>query len=126
MSAIRQQVIYRAACLHEMIQTCWREEAKTARRAALHARVCSRQAMKADLSNFACMLLLGLLKGGRLIALVMQPHGEDDPNPHVGKRTHSYRMAFAFSSFAFIDTAWPMVHFASSARRIDAKRCARV
>ena len=30
MSAIEQQVIGRAACLHEMIQTCWREEAKTA------------------------------------------------------------------------------------------------
>ena len=71
MSAIGQQVIGRAACLHEMIQTCCWEEAKTARHGALHARVCGRQAMKAALGNFACMLLLGLLKGGRLIALVM-------------------------------------------------------
>src|SRR5258708_10730414 len=29
------------------------------------------------LSHSACMLLLCLLKGGRLIALVMQPHGKD-------------------------------------------------
>src|SRR6266550_4038364 len=102
MSAIGQQVIGRAACLPEMIQTCCRGEAKTARRGALHARVCCRQAIKAALGNFACMLLLGLLKGGRLIALMTHPHGEDDPNPHVGKRAHGYRMAFAFSSFALV------------------------
>src|SRR6266550_7364535 len=61
MSAIGQQVRCRAACLHEMIQTCCRQEAKTARRGALHARMCCRQTMKAALGNFACMLLLGLL-----------------------------------------------------------------
>src|SRR5438874_11934903 len=102
MSAIGQQVICRAACLQEMIQRCCREEAKTARHGALHARVCCRQAMKAALGNFACMLLLGLLKGGRLIALMMQPHGEDDPDPHIGQCSYRHRMAFAFSSFALI------------------------
>src|SRR6266852_3382230 len=54
------------------------------------------------LSHSACMLLLCLHKGGRLIALVMQPHGKDDPDPHVGKRTHGDRMAFAFRPFALV------------------------
>ncbi len=52
------------------------------------------------LSRSACMLLLCVLKGGRLIALVMQPHGKDDPDPHIGKRAHGDRMAFAFCSLA--------------------------
>ena len=54
------------------------------------------------LSRFACMLPLRLLKGSRLIAVVMHPHGEDDPDPHIGKGTDSHRMAFAFSSFAVV------------------------
>jgi hypothetical protein len=46
------------------------------------------------------MLLLRLLKGGQLRAVVMHPHGEDDPDPHIGKRSYRHRMAFAFRSFA--------------------------
>jgi hypothetical protein len=102
MSAIGQKVICLAVCLHDMIKTGCIEDAKTARSVALHARVCCSQAMKAALCNFACMLLLGLLKGGRLIALVTHPQSKNDPGPHVGKRPHGYRMAFAFSSFALI------------------------
>src|SRR5260221_12004746 len=54
------------------------------------------------LSRWACMLLLCVLKGGRLIAAVMQPHGKDDPDPHIGKRSNRYRMAFAFCSLALV------------------------
>lgn len=54
------------------------------------------------LSRSVSMLVLCVLKGGRLIALVMQPHGKDDPDPHISKRTHGDRMTFAFSSFALI------------------------
>src|SRR5260370_15314377 len=49
------------------------------------------------LGRWACMLLLCVLKGGRLIAAMMQPHGKDDPDPHIGKRSDRYRMAFAAS-----------------------------
>ena len=35
------------------------------------------------LGGFTCMLPLRLLKGSALIALVMDPYGEDDPDPHV-------------------------------------------
>ncbi len=59
------------------------------------------------LSGFACMLLLCLFKGGRLIALVMQPHGEDDPDPHIGQCSYCHRMAFAFSSFALVIVSGP-------------------
>src|SRR5450755_5135326 len=48
------------------------------------------------------MLLLRMLKGSRLIALPMEPHGKDDPDPDVGKCSYSNGMAFAFSSFALI------------------------
>ena len=59
------------------------------------------------LSRSACMLLLCVLKGGRLIAVVMGPHGKDDPDPHIGKRSHRDRMAFAFSSLALVIVAGP-------------------
>ena len=59
------------------------------------------------LSRSACMLLLRVLKGGHLVALVMQPHGEDDPDPYIGKRSHRHRMALAFSSFALIIVSGP-------------------
>ena len=54
------------------------------------------------LSCSACMLLLRMLKGGHLVALVMHPHGEDDPDPDVSKRSNRYAMAFAFSTLALV------------------------
>ena len=54
------------------------------------------------LRRSANMLVLRVLKGGRLIALVMQPHGKDDPDPHIGKRAHGDRVAFAFGSLALV------------------------
>ncbi len=59
------------------------------------------------LSGSACMLALCLLKGGRLIVLVMLPHGKDDPDPDIGKRSYSDRMAFAFGSLALIIICGP-------------------
>src|SRR5205807_5743075 len=50
----------------------------------------------------ACMPLLCGLKGDRLIAAVMEPHGKDDPDPHIGKRSERYRMTFAFSALALV------------------------
>ena len=54
------------------------------------------------LSRWACMLLLCGLKGDRLIAAVMDPHGKDDPDPDIGQCSHGYRMTFAFSALALV------------------------
>ena len=59
------------------------------------------------LSRSACMLVLRVLKGGHLVALVMHPHGEDDPDPDISKRSNRYAMAFAFSTFALVIGAGP-------------------
>ena len=60
-----------------------------------------------SLSCSACMLLLRVLKGGHLVALVMHPHGEYDPDPHISKRSNRDAMAFAFSTFALVIGAGP-------------------
>src|SRR6266581_54699 len=80
----------------------WACQVESQKNAGVLALVEREQHELGPLSRSACMLLLCVLKGGRLIALVMQPHGKDDPDPHVGKRSHGDRMAFAFSSFALI------------------------
>src|SRR6266571_3399647 len=59
------------------------------------------------LSRLACMLALRLLKGGALIAAMMQPHGKDDPDPHIGQRPDSHCMAFAFSSLTLVIVPGP-------------------
>src|SRR2546425_8382304 len=66
-----------------------------------------RQRPQKPLSRSACMLLLCLLKGGRLIGLVMHPHGKDDSDPHIGKRSDRHRMAFAFCSLALVIVSGP-------------------
>src|SRR5260370_10720976 len=60
-----------------------------------------------QLSGSARMLVLGLLKSSCLIALVMLPHGKDDPDPDIGKRSYGYRMAFAFGSLALVIVSGP-------------------
>ena len=60
-----------------------------------------------QLSGSACMLVLGLHKGSRLIALVMLPHGKDDPDPDIGKRSYGDGMAFAFGSLALVIVSGP-------------------
>jgi hypothetical protein len=59
------------------------------------------------LGRSACMLLLRVLKGSRLIAAPMGPQGKDDPDPDIGKRSHGNGMAFAFSSFALVGLFGP-------------------
>ena len=59
------------------------------------------------LSRSARMLPLSLLQGGPLIALMMEPHGENDPDPHIGKRSDSHRMAFALCSLAEVLVSGP-------------------
>ena len=54
------------------------------------------------LSRSVSMLVLCVLKGGRLIAAATGPYGKDDPDPHIGKRAHGDRMAFAFGSLALV------------------------
>src|SRR5260221_2401438 len=49
------------------------------------------------LGRWACMLLLRVLKGGRLIGEVTKPDRKDDSDPHIGKRTYRHGMAFAAS-----------------------------
>jgi hypothetical protein len=55
----------------------------------------------------ACMLLLCGLKGDRIIAAVMEPHGKEDPDPDIGKRSYGDGMAFAFGSLAEVLVSGP-------------------
>ena len=48
------------------------------------ARLARKEPGQQLLGRWACMLLLCDLKGSRLIAAVMEPHGKDDPDPHIG------------------------------------------
>jgi hypothetical protein len=65
------------------------------------------QCHQKPLSRSARMLPLSLLKGGRLIALMMDPHGENDPDPYIGKRSDSHRMAFTLCSLALVIVSGP-------------------
>jgi hypothetical protein len=59
------------------------------------------------LSGLACMKLACLLKGGCVIALVVLPHGKDDPDPDVGQCSYCHRMAFAFISLPLVIVGSP-------------------
>jgi len=59
------------------------------------------------LSRWACMLLLSMLKGHGFIAGPLDPHGKDDPHPHVSQRTDRNGVAFAFCAFAVIIVSGP-------------------
>ncbi len=61
----------------------------------------------AALCRSASMQLLCQLKRRRLVAAVVGPHREDDPDPNVGKCSHGHCMAFALSSFALIIGSGP-------------------
>ena len=56
----------------------------------------------AALSSSARMLLLCLLKGGNLITAVVQPHGKDDPGPHIRQSAYRHRVTFAFCPFSLV------------------------
>jgi len=70
--------------------------------AGFFARLEMKQPDQYLLGRSACMLPLSALKGDRLIAAVMEPHGKDDPDPHIGKRSERYRMTFALSALALV------------------------
>jgi hypothetical protein len=59
------------------------------------------------LGGSASMLLLRLFKGHGFIAGALDPHGKDDPHPHVGQRTYRHGVAFAFCAFAVIIVSGP-------------------
>jgi hypothetical protein len=117
MSSTRHEPVYHAApgCqaaslsltaprLRGLLWACQVESPKNAGFLACLERMHRQQK---PLSRSACMLLLCLLKGGRLRALVMHPDGKDDPDPHIGQRSDSYRMAFAFRSLALVIISGP-------------------
>ena len=59
------------------------------------------------LGGSASMLLLRLLKGHGFITGPLDPHGKDDPHPHVSQRTDRNGVAFAFCAFAVILVSGP-------------------
>jgi hypothetical protein len=81
---------------------CWACQVESQKNAGFLARIERDQHEVKPLSRFACMLPLRLLKDGALIAAMMDPHSKDDPDPHIGQRTDSHRMAFAFRSLPLI------------------------
>src|SRR5712692_1086694 len=74
---------------------------------SLHFTTCPSASLGFALGSSAGMLVLCPLKGGCLIALVMHPHGKDDPDPDIGKCSHGHGMAFAFRSFALVIVSGP-------------------
>src|SRR5712692_10210456 len=90
MSVTGHNPVIHAVCLRGVIKTGRMESASVARHGALDAQEHSGLQTDGALSNSACMLVLGLLKGGCLIALVMEPHGKNDPDPHEGSRPYSH------------------------------------
>src|SRR6266567_3404820 len=93
-----------ASRLRGLFWACQVESQKTA---GFFARLERMQGHRRHLSYSACMLLLCLLKGGRLIASVMQPHGKDDPDPHIGKGSDRHAMAFPFCPLALVVVVGP-------------------
>src|SRR5262245_53106489 len=53
------------------------------------------------------MQTLCMLKGCSLVGCAMIPHGKDDPDPQIGKGSHSNGVTFAFSSLALIIVQCP-------------------
>src|SRR5437764_2824342 len=60
-----------------------------------------------QLGSSACVLLLCLFKGGRLIGLVMLPYGKDDPDPDIGQCSDRDGMAFAFIALPLVVVGCP-------------------
>jgi hypothetical protein len=85
----------------------WACQIESQKNGGFLARVESDQRGLEPLSRLTCMVLLRLLKGGSLIALVMPPHGKDDPDPHVCQRSYCDGMTLAFSSLALVVVSGP-------------------
>src|SRR5258708_36882544 len=80
----------------------WTYRVESQKTAGFFARLERKKPDQRLLGRWACMLLLCGLKGARLIAAVMDPHGKDDPDPHIGQGSHGDRMTFAFSALALV------------------------
>src|SRR2546421_4489679 len=108
-----------AAHVRGQNETCQVESQKTA---GIFARLERLPHQQRYLSHSAHVLVLCSLKDSRLITAVVGPHGKDDPDPHVGKRSYRYGMAFAFRSFALIILLGPRF----TLRRLPGKLMQRI
>src|SRR5437588_8059847 len=80
----------------------WPYRVESKKTAGFFARLELKQPDQSLLGRSACMLPLCGLKGDRLITAMMDPHGEDDPDPHIGQCSHGDRMTFAFRALALV------------------------
>ena len=85
----------------------WTYRVESQKTAGFFARLEMKQPDQYLLGRCACMLPLCGLKGDRLIAAVMDPHGKDDPDPHIGQCSHGDRMTFAFGALALVILSGP-------------------
>src|SRR6266571_1060358 len=85
----------------------WTYRVESKKTAGFFARLEMKQPDQYLLGRSACMLPLCGLKGDRLIAAVMDPHGKDDPDPHIGQCSHGDRMTFAFGALALVILSGP-------------------
>src|SRR5215472_4889069 len=92
MVSIRHEKVYHVSSGHAKL--------KAKKTAEFFAHRIRRQSYQEQLSSSACMLLPGLLKSSSLIALMIDPHGKNDPDPDIGQCSYRYRVAFAFGSLA--------------------------
>src|SRR5438874_1112542 len=118
MPVSEQQARCHRMWVYGMIKMCQVTDADTAGHVVRSPRADRCLAMKADLSNFAGMLLLSQLKGRRLITLSMGPHRKDDPDPHIGKRPYGNGVAFALGSFTLIVVPSPRFALGTLPRKL--------
>src|SRR5689334_896193 len=85
----------------------WTYRVESKKTAGVFARLAMKHPEQLQLGRSTCMLLLCGLKGDGLIATVMDPHGKDDPDPHIGQCSHGYGMAFPFCALALVIVSGP-------------------
>jgi len=112
MSSTRHEPVYHAAhgCQAAALSLTatrlrglfWACQVESQKNAGVLALVERDQHELGPLSRSACVLLLCVLKGGRLIAAATGPYGKDDPDPHIGQGSDRHAMAFAFGSLALV------------------------
>ena len=117
MSSTRHEPVYHAAhaCQAAALSLTatrlrglfWACQVESQKNAGVLALVERDQHELGPLSRSACVLLLCVLKGGRLIAAATGPYGKDDSDPHVGQCSNRDAMAFAFSTFALVIVSGP-------------------
>jgi hypothetical protein len=96
-----------AAEVRGVIKMCCTDRTPVAKHVAFALQELSFWETDVTLGSSASMLLLCVFKGGPLIALVLRPHGEDDPDPNIGKGSYGDTVALLFGSFALIVRVGP-------------------